>query len=240
MHELGAEAESRLRSQVGATTSSRSAPVETSSDNREFTDLFERGQVCPHAHYFSGRPDEYDNFCRTYNIPADVVVHQVASNRIRDKREDRPEHITVPLMAICEAGLRFPLHPFLRELLARFGIVSHYFAINSYRIVMSVIKLKELHNLEFTVADLFHTYIMSRHGGTERRYLSTRSGKEPLIDGLPDTDKWANFYVEVSGNCEFGSQSVRLHSVPKIKDFRGWVLIFLYIAEYGLFPLCVV
>lgn len=33
---------------------------------------------------------------------------------------------------------------------------------------MSVITLKELHDLEFTVADLFHTYIMSRHDQTER------------------------------------------------------------------------
>lgn len=130
-------------------------------------------------------------------------------------------------MAICEAGLRFPLHPFLRELLARFGLVPHFFAINSFRIVMSVIKLKELHNLDFSVADLFHTYQMSRHGKTDRRYLSTRSNKEPLIDGLPDTDKWANFYVEVSGNYEFGDQSNRIHHVPKVKDFRG-CLSFLY------------
>ncbi|KAI8571318.1 hypothetical protein RHMOL_Rhmol01G0110300 [Rhododendron molle] len=195
---LGPEAESRFNSQAEATTS-RSAPSEAPSEDREIADLFERGQVCPHAHYFSG---------------------QVASNRIRAKREHRPEHITVPLMAICEAGLRFPLHPFLRELLAKFGLVPHYFAINSFRIVMAVIKLKELHNLEFTVADLFHTYIMSRHGKTERRYLSTHSNKEPLIDGLPDTDKWANFYIEVSGNYEFGDQTVRLQTVPKIKDFR--------------------
>ncbi|KAI8530297.1 hypothetical protein RHMOL_Rhmol11G0045600 [Rhododendron molle] len=58
------------------------------------------------------------------------------------------------------------------------------------------------------------------HGKIDRRYLSTHSGKEPLIDGLPDTDKWANFYVEVSGNYEFGDQATRLYAVPKIKDFR--------------------
>lgn len=86
---------------------------------------------------------------------------------------------------------------------------------------MAVIALKELHDLEFTVADLFETYIMSRHSHTERRYLSTRRGKEPLVDGLLDTDKWANFYVEVSGNYEFGNQTNCRHHIPKIKDFRG-------------------
>ncbi|KAI8559946.1 hypothetical protein RHMOL_Rhmol04G0216000 [Rhododendron molle] len=69
-------------------------------------------------------------------------------------------------MAICEGGLRFPLHHFLRELLAQFSLVLHYFAINSYRIVMSVIALKELHNLKFTIADLLYTYIMAKHGRT--------------------------------------------------------------------------
>ncbi|KAI8550430.1 hypothetical protein RHMOL_Rhmol06G0106100 [Rhododendron molle] len=49
---------------------------------------------------------------------------------------------------------------------------------------------------EFMVADLFHMYIMSKHGRTEHRYLSTHRDKEPLIDGLPNTDKRANFYVQ--------------------------------------------
>lgn len=91
---------------------------------------------------------------------------------------------------------------------------------------MAVIALKEIHDLEFTVADLFDTYIMSQHGRTECRYLSTRRGKEPLVDGLLDTDKWANFCVEVSGNYEFGDQTNRRHHVPKIKDFRGLILFF--------------
>lgn len=124
-------------------------------------------------------------------------------------------------MAKCEAGLRFPLHPFLRELLARFNLVPHFFAINSYRIVMSVITLKELHDLEFTVADLFDTYIMSRHDRTERRCLSMSRDKEPSIDGLPDTNKLANFYVEVNYNYEFGDQTIHRYSMPKMKDFRG-------------------
>ncbi|KAI8572199.1 hypothetical protein RHMOL_Rhmol01G0179200 [Rhododendron molle] len=144
--ELGPEAESKFNVQAEATTS-QSVPNEAPSEDKEIDDLYERGQVCPYAHFFSGQPDEYEDFCRTYNILDDVVISRVASNRIRDKPEHRPVHITVPFMAICEAGLRFPLHPFLRELLARFGLVPHFFAINSYRIVMAVIKLKELHNL---------------------------------------------------------------------------------------------
>lgn len=56
---------------------------------------------------------------------------------------------------------------------------------------------------------------MSQHGHTDRRYLSTHRGKKPLVDELPDTDKWADFYVEVNGNYEFGDEVNRRHIVPK-------------------------
>lgn len=97
--------------------------------------------------------------------------------------------------------------------------------------VMIVIALKELHDLDFTIADLFETYIMSRHGRTEHTYLSTHRGKEPLVDGLPDTDKWANFYVEVSGNYEFGDQTNHRHHVPKIDCFSLSFFLYLQITE---------
>lgn len=134
---------------------------------------------------------------------------------------DNPRHIIVPLMAICEAGLRFPLHPFLRELLRRYNLTRHYFAINSYRIVMPIIAFKELHNLTFKVANLFACYTMSRHGESNRRYLSSQRGERHLITNLLDTDKWENLYVEVHGNYEFGDSLNRKHEVPKVTDFRG-------------------
>lgn len=165
----GPEAESRFNSGAEASTSVQSRCDAAPVVDKEVADLYERGQVCPHAHFFSGDLGEYKSFCREYNIPDDVVVSRVANDQIKDKGEHRPEHITVPLMAICEAGLRFPLHPFLRELLARFNLVPHFFAINSFRIVVAVVALKESHGLEFFVADFFDTYIMSWHGHTECR-----------------------------------------------------------------------
>lgn len=85
---------------------------------------------------------------------------------------------------------------------------------------MLVIALIENHNLDFTVTDLFYTYTMSWHGKTGRRYLTTCLKKEPLIDGLSDTDKWVDFYFEVHGNFEFGD-GLRRYSIPKVKDTRG-------------------
>ncbi|KAI8530178.1 hypothetical protein RHMOL_Rhmol11G0035600 [Rhododendron molle] len=55
--QLGPKVESRFHTQVEATTSARSGHSETPSENREVTDLYETGQVCPYAHYFSGAQD---------------------------------------------------------------------------------------------------------------------------------------------------------------------------------------
>lgn len=207
--QMGQEAEARFTSGAEASTSAH-------SDN----DLFDKGLLCPHAHYFSGESEEYEEFCHKYNIPANVVLHRVKSNEIKDSAKERPEHITVPFMAIYEAGLRFPLHPFLRELLARFSLAPHQFAINNYRIVMSVIALIEGQNLDFTVIDLFYTYTMTRHGKTGHQYLTMRPKKEPLITGLFDKDKWADFYLEVHRNFEFGD-GPRRYYILKVKDTRG-------------------
>lgn len=201
----GKEAKTRFTSGAEALTSARS------DDN-----LFNKGLLCPHTHYFSGVPKENEKFCRLYHIPADVVLSQVKSSEIKDLARDRPEHITMPLMAICEAGLRFPLHPFLREILARFDLAPHQLAINNYRIIMLVVALIEDQNLDFTVTDLFHTYTMSRHGKTGRRYLTMHPKKEPLITGLSNTNKWADFYLEVHGNFEF--QKSRTHEEPRAFD----------------------
>lgn len=141
------EAESRFNSGAEALSS---APNDAN--------LFDKGRLCPHAHFFTSDEEEYQKFRQIYEIPDDVMLNRVRSGQIRDKVEDRPKHITVPLMA-CEAGLRFPLHPFLREILARFSLAPHQLAINSYRIIMSVIALKESHNLSFSPADLFDTYV---------------------------------------------------------------------------------
>lgn len=91
---MGHEAESRFASGVEASTS---APSDA--------DLFDKGSLCPYAHYFSGVPGEYEAFRRKYNIPDDVLLHRVKSMEIKDRREHRPEHITVPPIAIYEPRL---------------------------------------------------------------------------------------------------------------------------------------
>lgn len=88
---------------------------------------------------------------------------------------------------------------------------------------MSVIALQELHNLTFHLANLFEYYTMSRHSVMQQRYLSTRGSMEHFITNLSNTEKWANFYIEVHGNYELGSSSNRGHK------FQGSVLPIIYL-----------
>lgn len=64
---------------------------------------------------------------------------------------------------------------------------------------------------------------------------------EPLISGLPDKDKWANFFVEVHRNFEFDNKLNRNHSVPKIANTRGLSFAFhnafFHLIELSIFAL---
>lgn len=59
-----------------------------------------------------------------------------------------------------------------------------------------------------------------------------------MIMSLLKTDKWANFYVEVWGNYEFGSSTKRGFPKPKVKATLGsaiFTCIFSFIASFVLF-----
>lgn len=66
----------------------------------------------------------------------------------------KDDWITVPLMAITEGGLRFPLPKLVHQLLYMYELALHQVVVNVYRVVCSVIKLVERHNIPVTVYDL--------------------------------------------------------------------------------------
>ncbi|KAI8572477.1 hypothetical protein RHMOL_Rhmol01G0202100 [Rhododendron molle] len=58
-----------------------------------------------------------------------------------------------------------------------------------------------------------------------------RPNMDPLISDLLNTDKWANFYLEVHGNYELDDRR-RRHSMPKISDTRDAPTLLDYILSY--------
>ncbi|KAI8550165.1 hypothetical protein RHMOL_Rhmol06G0083800 [Rhododendron molle] len=80
------ETESEAEPQLGHEAESRYASAaETSSSAPSDADLFDKGLLCPHAHYFSGSAGKYEAFCEKYDIPADVFLHRSLPAPARDQ-----------------------------------------------------------------------------------------------------------------------------------------------------------
>ena len=71
-----------------------------------------------------------------FNIPQDVDIEYCTKGNIEDER--LPRVIYVPLMAILEGGVKFPLDPFLFRTLSFYGIRLDQGLANFYRVVSYV------------------------------------------------------------------------------------------------------
>lgn len=153
---------------------------------------------CKFLAYFDGQPGNYAEFCRMYNVPADVDIRRGA-----DSLSDvvySPGTLVLPLMAIVEGGVRFPLDPFIVEFLRAVDLTTTQISVNTYRIVSSIAELRRQYGLQFGLEELFVTYKLSRTGKPPRWYLSTRPGYDFLIEELPDAERWKDHFVVVRGN----------------------------------------
>ena len=154
------------------------------------------------SHYLNGDPEEYRAFCEKYNIPADVLVR--AGPTSRGEVGFREGELALPLMAIIEGGVRFPLDPLLRRFLRALTLTSSQITVNTFRVISAISELRSREALPFGLAELFLVYKLSRSGNPPRYYLSSRPDYPTLlIEGLPDSDEWADVYVRVSGNFMF-------------------------------------
>lgn len=166
---------------------------------------------CRFSHYLNGDPEEYREFCETYRIPADVTVR--AGPTSRGGVGFREGELTLPLMAIIEGGVRFPLNPLLRRFLRALSLTTSQITVNTYRVISAISELRCREMLPFGLSELFLVYKLSRSGNPPRYYLSSRPDYLTLlIEGLPDSDEWADVYVCVSGNFMFGPNEV--HDTP--------------------------
>lgn len=154
-------------------------------------------------------------FRDVYEIPDDVVVTPVTGPRIQFS----DEHITVPLMAITEGGLRFPMHRVTRELLYNFDLTPCQLSVNSFRLIHSVIELARVKMFTLDAHHFFENYLMSRNLKYSRYYLCSKKNKPKLIvGGMYDSEKWASDYVEIRRNFMYPPGEYGQFEVPKRRD----------------------
>jgi hypothetical protein len=167
---------------------------------------------------FFDDPESLADFRQTYGIPNDVHIRLVEPDESPVSNESQ---IVLPLMAIIEGGVRFPFHPFLRRVLNLLRLTPSQVTINFYRIVMGALELRERYRLDFEAEDLFGLYFVSENRVSKRKFLGSRAGQRKLIRGLPDSDKYANEFVCVSGEFEYAVGEFKLNPIPRVAGYAG-------------------
>lgn len=133
-----------------------------------------------------------------FNILGDVDIEYCPEENIEDQWLLRV--IFIPLMAVLEGGVRFPLDPFLLRTLSFYGTCLDQGLPNFYRVVCCVSQLNKLYNLNLT-----HHYInllYSFCGSIDNSYyLKVQDPRFRLISCLPDSNRNSQGeFIKVSGN----------------------------------------
>jgi hypothetical protein len=185
--------------------------------------------------YFDGSAEKVAAFRRDYNIPEDVEIVRPSDDRIHYVEGQ----VSVPLMAIAEGGLTFPMPRLLRQFLDAYELAPHQLVTNVYRIICSVVRLFEQYDIPFRLPDLMAVYTVARSKSYGRYYFSRRPEYPHLIGKLTDSERHACELVIVRGNYEGAPGEESTRPVPwrrgnpsKPRDFTCLVSIAL------AFPLC--
>ena len=127
-----------------------------------------------------------------------------------------PNHIFLPILAVIEGGVRFPLHPFLCKFFHKLKLAPSQVTVNIFRMIMGIAQLNEgqAKATPISYEDIFGCYTLGYSKATKRYYLGRRSGRQPLVGGLPDTDKYGNEYMRVTGPFEPVGMP---HPIPRVE-----------------------
>ena len=124
-------------------------------------------------------------FRRHYGVPDDVHLEY---RFWKDTLICEPEDLILPLVAIIEGGVRFPMDPLLAQFLDYFNLSSNQISPNIFRIVMGIVELNCRLGLDLTMHDIIATYSL-RTTQHEAYSLRPRDIYNTLVNSLPDTNK---------------------------------------------------
>ena len=173
--------------------------------------------TCPYLEYFSTRITR-KFFRYTHYVPGDVRLELVTGDRLTFGED----FITVPLMAFVEGGLTFPLHKVFREFLHHFNLTTAQLSTNVFRVINSLAVLVERLGFEgFCAGDISRTYNMSYNSRHGRYFIQCRKSMVPLLIGIPDSERFTNYYVIVRGGFEFPEGEEGEFPIPRYRGSPG-------------------
>uniref|UniRef100_A0A2N9G0U2 Uncharacterized protein n=1 Tax=Fagus sylvatica TaxID=28930 RepID=A0A2N9G0U2_FAGSY len=142
-------------------------------------------------------PEAMAVFRHLYEIPTNVGLRYMHWS---DALPPSFEELLIPVVAVVEEGVRFPMDPLLADFLSYFSLSPTQVNPNIFTIVMRTVELNRRLGLELSTYDIVQTYILHRNSKTESYSLRPRDVNFTLVNGLPDTNRgFDDDYLVVSG-----------------------------------------
>uniref|UniRef100_A0A2N9G943 Uncharacterized protein n=1 Tax=Fagus sylvatica TaxID=28930 RepID=A0A2N9G943_FAGSY len=139
-------------------------------------------------------------FRQLYHVPPSIHLAYCHTDNIPVINRDE---ILLPIMAVVEGGVRFPLHPLLINFLQTVNASPSQVSVNLFKIIMGIVALNRLLGVNLTTREILYVYQYMCPGEKSRTscHLKARNVNRKLVNGLPDTNKgYDKDYLRVSGD----------------------------------------
>ena len=138
------------------------------------------------------------SFRVAYNIPKDVDIAYYHEGDIT--LQQCPHVVFIPLMAILEGGVRFPVNPLILNTFRFHVLCPDQLPPNFYRVASCVSRLNQIYELQLDHHDINFMYNPCSNIRTYY-YLKVRDVRVWLISCLPNSNRnLVGEYVLVSSN----------------------------------------
>ncbi|KAJ8636781.1 hypothetical protein MRB53_011048 [Persea americana] len=149
-----------------------------------------------------GDSGSIDHFRDLYKVPSNVEVRPDGPD---DGLTYRDGWMPFWLVSVVEGGVRFPLHPLVRDCLWEWRLCPCQLLPNGYKIIMGVVRLNQILEIGLGVPDIEDTYDLCKSAEGDTYYLRLRVRRTGFVTALEDSNRYAGEdRVLVRGGWEFG------------------------------------
>ena len=91
------------------------------------------------------------------------------------------------------------------SLLDGYKLTPYQVSVNTFRVLNCFEAVEAREKINISIGDVLELYMMSYNAQSKRYFLSARTGTIDLFTRRPDSERWVNYYVEVSGGFSITS-----------------------------------